>query len=122
MRKPPKFALILFRWFCHRDYLEDLEGDLQERFELYSSSLPSWRAQLKFSLEVIKLFRPGLIRPLFTSQNHSKTTMLHHNLKLTFRNFLKHRSLFLVNLTGLSTGLAAVLFIYLWISDEFSVY
>ncbi|TRX56306.1 FtsX-like permease family protein [Fulvivirga sp. M361] len=44
--------------------------------------------------------------------------MYQHNFKLTYRNFLKHRSQFLINLTGLSTGLACVLLIYLWVTDE----
>ncbi len=44
--------------------------------------------------------------------------MFQHNLKLTYRNFLKHKSQFLINLAGLSSGLACVLFIYLWVSDE----
>ncbi len=30
---PPKLLLRFFRWYCHRDYLEDIEGDLLERFE-----------------------------------------------------------------------------------------
>jgi ABC-type antimicrobial peptide transport system permease subunit len=46
--------------------------------------------------------------------------MLKHNLLLFFRNIRKHKSAFLINLTGLSCGLACVLAIYLWISDEWS--
>ena len=33
MTTPPKLALRFFRWFCHPDYVEDIEGDLLERFE-----------------------------------------------------------------------------------------
>jgi ABC-type antimicrobial peptide transport system permease subunit len=44
--------------------------------------------------------------------------MLRHNLLLFFRNLKKDRKTFLINITGLSTGLACVLFIYLWVSDE----
>ena len=25
--KPPKLALSFFRWFCHPDYIEDIEGE-----------------------------------------------------------------------------------------------
>ena len=31
--QPPKGFLKFFRWYCHPDYLEDLEGDILERFE-----------------------------------------------------------------------------------------
>ena len=44
--------------------------------------------------------------------------MLKHNLLLIFRNFKRNKSTFLINLGGLSAGLACTLLIYLWVSDE----
>ncbi len=44
--------------------------------------------------------------------------MLRHISLLVFRNFLRFRSVFLINLVGLSTGMACTLLIYLWVSDE----
>ena len=44
--------------------------------------------------------------------------MLKHNVLLYVRNIKKHTSSFLINLVGLSTGLASVLLVYLWVSDE----
>ena len=46
--------------------------------------------------------------------------MFKHNLLLIYRNFRKHKSTFLINLIGLSCGLACVLVIYLWGNDELS--
>ncbi len=46
--------------------------------------------------------------------------MFKHNLILTYRNFKRHQSTFLINLIGLSSGLACVLVIYLWVNDELS--
>jgi len=47
--------------------------------------------------------------------------MFRHNFLITYRNFLRYKSTFLINLIGLSTGLACVLLIYLWVADELSV-
>lgn len=47
--------------------------------------------------------------------------MLKHNLLLIFRNFKRNKSSFVINLIGLSTGLACALLIYLWVSDELSI-
>lgn len=47
--------------------------------------------------------------------------MFKHNLLISFRNFQKYKTGFLINIIGLSTGLAGVIFIYLWVADEMSV-
>ncbi len=44
--------------------------------------------------------------------------MIRHTLLLIYRNFTRSRSSFLINLIGLSTGLASTLLIYLWVTDE----
>ena len=41
-----------------------------------------------------------------------------HYLKLAFRNFKRQKSSFLINLIGLSTGLACAILIALWVQDE----
>ena len=47
--------------------------------------------------------------------------MLKHNLLIIFRNFIRSKSTFFINLIGLSTGLACALLIYLWVNDELHV-
>ena len=45
--------------------------------------------------------------------------MLKHYLVIIYRNFVRAKSYFLINLLGLSTGLACTLLIYLWVRDEY---
>ncbi|MCE7053108.1 ABC transporter permease [Algoriphagus sp. AGSA1] len=47
--------------------------------------------------------------------------MLKHQLILIYRNLRKDKSTFLINLIGLSTGLASVLMIFLWVNDELQI-
>ena len=47
--------------------------------------------------------------------------MFRHHLKITFRSFQRNKTSFLINLTGLATGLACVVLIFLWVNDELSV-
>ena len=47
--------------------------------------------------------------------------MFRHNLLLTFRNFKRYKTAFLINLIGLSSGLACALLIFLWVNAELSV-
>lgn len=44
--------------------------------------------------------------------------MFRHNLLLIYRNILRSKASFFINLTGLSSGLACALLIYLWVNDE----
>ncbi|HYE53843.1 MAG TPA: ABC transporter permease, partial [Chitinophagaceae bacterium] len=44
--------------------------------------------------------------------------MFRHNLLIVFRNFKRFKGTFLINIIGLSTGLACTLLIYLWVSGE----
>lgn len=47
--------------------------------------------------------------------------MFKHNLILALRNFKRYKSSFIINLIGLTSGLACTLFIYLWVNDELNV-
>ncbi|MBT1699206.1 ABC transporter permease [Fulvivirgaceae bacterium PWU4] len=47
--------------------------------------------------------------------------MIKHHLLIIYRSFRKFRGTFLVNVAGLSVGLAATLLICLWVMDELSV-
>jgi putative ABC transport system permease protein len=46
--------------------------------------------------------------------------MFQHNLLIAFRNLQRHKGSFLINLIGLSTGLACTFLIYLWVQDEWN--
>lgn len=47
--------------------------------------------------------------------------MFKHNLLIALRNLRRHKGSFIINLIGLSTGLACTLLIFLWVTDELKV-
>ncbi len=47
--------------------------------------------------------------------------MFKHNLLIIFRNLKRNKSSLFINLTGLSTAIACVMLIYLWVNDELNV-
>src|SRR5689334_16336393 len=117
---PPKRALQFLRWFCREDYLDEIEGDLLEVFRKDYEASPKL-ARRKFSWNVLTHFRPDYIKSFKTHYHSNTTDMFRHNLLIAYRNFLKYKSSFFINLIGLSTGLACVLLIYLWVNDELHV-
>lgn len=46
--------------------------------------------------------------------------MLRHHFLLAYRSFWRNKQSFLINLIGLSTGIACTVLIYLWVNDELS--
>ena len=114
--QPPKYARQFLRWFCREDYLEEIEGDLIEIFDQQAGQYAR-KARWKFRWQVLRHLRPDFIKT-FENPHIIHTAMLKHNLLITYRSFLRNKRSFLINLVGLSTGLACALLIYLWVQDE----
>ncbi len=87
--RPPLFALAFFRWFCHREYREDIEGDLLERFHNRIAFGGARKAKWLFIKDVLKLFRPGIIGNLTSKTRYNLVNMKKVNWKkLTALNVL----------------------------------
>ncbi len=113
---PPEWVLRFFRWFCHPDYVEDIEGDLLERFEKRTNENEA--AKWLFTLDVLMLFRPGIIRKFGGKQKLNYHGMLKHNIKISWRNALRQKQFTTLNLLGLTIGIATALVICMFIVDE----
>ena len=118
---PPKLPLKLLKWFCKSDYYIDIEGDLLELYDRRKKTLGHKNAKLLLFKDVLLLFKPGIIRTFRTSQKLNYYDMFQHTLLITFRSFKRYKSIFLINLIGLSSGLTVALLIYLWINDQLLV-
>ncbi len=97
-KQPPKYLLRFLRWFCHPDYVEDIEGDLLERFAQRPSK---WLC----ALEVMKLMKPEIVKSL-TTQHKTFNPMISHYLKIAVRHLLKSKKYALLHYMGLTIGLA----------------
>ena len=116
--QPPKFFLRFFRWYCHPRLRKPIEGDLMELYEERLKILGKRKANWKFIKDIILLFRKDIIKPADGTYKINTYGMLKHNLLIIFRNFRRHKNSFLINLIGLSTGLASFMLIYMWVNDE----
>ncbi|MEQ9402075.1 MAG: FtsX-like permease family protein [Cyclobacteriaceae bacterium] len=113
---PPKWSLKFFRWFCNPDYVEDIEGDLLERFEKRTND--NRAARWLFVLDVIRLFRPRIIRELEGKKKFNSYDMFKNNLKISIRNLIKQKGYTAINLFGLTVGMAVSMLIILFILDQ----
>ncbi|MEM1135163.1 MAG: ABC transporter permease, partial [Bacteroidota bacterium] len=117
---PPQLAQKLLRRFLRNELTEEVEGDLEEQFYAKLEETSVFKANINYWYQVLNYLRPFAIRK--SKQIHlNYYAMFRHNLTLTYRNFLKYKSSFLINLTGLSTGLACALLIFLWVKNELAI-
>jgi putative ABC transport system permease protein len=117
---PPKLPIRFFRWFCHPDYREDIEGDLIERFEKRAVERGAFMAKVFFGLEVLMLLRPDIIRPFEGAHQLNHYGMLKNHLKITLRYLKSHKAFTFINLVGLTTGILVCFFALLFVEFELS--
>ncbi|WP_218919457.1 ABC transporter permease [Spirosoma aerolatum] len=127
---PPRFATYVLHLFLPVHRAEELEGDLDELFQQRVREVGLRKARWRYVRDVASLLRPSLMRrekacllSANTTNTYPKpahTTMLRNYLKIAWRNLLRSPGLSSINIVGLSIGLAAVLFILLFVQDEVS--
>ncbi len=116
---PPRNASKFLRWFCHSDLLEDVEGDLSELyFERAETSAP--RARFRYWMDVLLLFRPGIVKNITQTQNSTNYAMVKNYLISAWRNLIKYKSFSTINIFSLAIGLATCIIIFLFVSEELS--
>jgi putative ABC transport system permease protein len=97
---------------------EGIEGDLLEEFEIDTKELGTRRARLKFVLNALNFFRPGIILRNKFKIGLNRTFMIGNYFKVATRNILKRKTFSFINAFGLSIGISFCILIYLFIQDE----
>jgi hypothetical protein len=80
--KPSRTALTFFYWYCHPDLREEIEGDLIERFHIYSLKYGYHKANRLFIKEVLFLFRPSIVGNIYQLTNTSTMEFTNQNKRL----------------------------------------
>lgn len=119
--RPPEALLRFFRWFCDPGVAEDIEGDLTEMFERDMRAGSHRRARWRFCLNVIRLFRPGIIRKFNHPFTYSPSPAMFKNYFITsIRSLERSRVFSAINIIGLAVGLATFTLISFYVYHEMS--
>jgi putative ABC transport system permease protein len=122
-------SLRFLRWFCPPQLLEEIEGDLLQKFErdlkpsratTLSDGTTERRAKRRLLWNVIRFFRPGIILRNRFSMKLNSAPMLQNYLKITLRNLNKRRAYSFINIFGLAVGVAVCLVIGKYVEFETS--
>ncbi|MBC7919537.1 MAG: ABC transporter permease [Ferruginibacter sp.] len=118
---PPRWADRLLESFCAPHLLEEMQGDLHERFYQRVPTVGEKRARRRYAWEVLGFLRPFALKR--DSKLYPKTNsnaMLRNYFTIAGRNLWRNPVFSLIHVGGLSTGLACCMLILLYVKDEVS--
>lgn len=128
---PPLWADKLFKMLCPPELFEELQGDLQEQFELDVQRVGLASARKIYALETLKFAKPYFLKKRLQSfekaerptlptkrliierqQPIARTIMLQNYLITARRTLSRHKSYTLINVLGLVLGMACGILIF----------
>ncbi len=117
---PPKWCLQFLRWFCTKDHLEEIEGDLFELFYLKATRKGPAFARSTFLLDVLKFFRWTNIKKPNGMKTSVNTGLWTHYFKISVRLMRKNSLFSFINVSGLVLGVLAFLILLFYYFQETS--
>jgi len=114
---PPEWIVKIFEWFCRKEELEILKGDLYELYAKHIQEQGRLRADFFCFFNVMDLLRPFVIKK-HTRPN--TITMFKNYFTTAYRNFVRQKIYSFLNISGLVIGLTCFILILIYIQDELS--
>jgi predicted permease len=111
--QPPRWLDKLLERFCAPHLLEEVLGDLHERYYLRVQRLGEAKARKQYWGEVLAYMRPAIFKR--RSSQYTKpifTDMLRNYFKIARRNVYRNKAYSLINVLGLALGIACAILIF----------
>ncbi len=109
---PPQWPVKFLRFFLKKEYLEEIEGDMEEIFFENAERFSLRKAKRLYVLEMIRLLRPNLIKNLEFINYLSQYSMFQNYFKVSFRGLKKNPVNSLINVFGLAVAIGLAIFGY----------
>ncbi len=111
--KMPRLAVWLLERFLPRRDIDFVHADFQDIYHRDCHTRGRFKAGMKLGSDVLKSL-PGFMYAVF----YWRIMMLKNYIYLTLRNLRNHTLHSVLNIAGLSLGMAVSLLIFLWIQNE----
>ncbi len=121
-----QLLLFLFRHFSDPRMRDHIEGDLLEQYFHLRRTGKKLYAETRMLIDTLSLLRPAIIRrirvkDIFPSKANAiikSNFPIRHSVKIAFRNLKWNSVSSVINIGGLTVGIAVALLIALWLYDE----
>jgi putative ABC transport system permease protein len=115
---PPRWPVRALRFLLKKEYVEEIEGDMEEMFFAAAEERSPAAATRIYYWEMLRLLRPVLIRSFKSSSNHNPFNMYKNYLMIAWRNLLRKKGYSAINIFGLALGIACCLLIFMYVEYE----
>jgi putative ABC transport system permease protein len=106
------------RTFCPDHLYEEIEGDLIQKYNRDMQTFGERKAQKRLLWNTLRFFRPGIILRNKVTLKIFQLLMLTSYIKIAFRSFARQKAYTLLNVIGLSLGMAASILILQYVKYE----
>ncbi|GAB3956006.1 ABC transporter permease [Spirosoma harenae] len=123
--RPPRWADWLLETCLSPHILEDVQGDLHEVFDKRIGDVGRSKARREYAWAVLHYLRPYFFKrdnkpSDYPSPSFLHPAMLRNYFTIAFRTLSHNKAYSIINVVGLSIGLAAAMLIMLYTKDEVS--
>ncbi len=115
---PPRWPINVIKCFLRAEYVEEVEGDMFEEYQLHVEHYSRAKANYLYAREVFKLMRPSLIKRPFQTQKLNTMGMISNYSKVAIRDMMKHKVNAFIKIGGFAIGIAISLLIALFVIGE----
>jgi ABC-type lipoprotein release transport system permease subunit len=109
---PPQWPLRLLRLLVKDEYLEEIEGDMEELFHDYAAQHSHRQARRMYTWEMLKLLRPILLKKIASRQPAMHLGMFSNYFKISIRGLSKNPFHSFINLFGLAIAIGISILMY----------
>lgn len=117
--RPPKWADWFLEFYCNSEFLEEIQGDVHELFEVRLSSKNKRFASVWFVWDVLRFLKWSNIKKS-KRLNSNFTTMTRNNFKVAARVLWKQKTNTMLNIGSIAIGMACFILISLYVNQELS--
>ncbi|HPH46021.1 MAG TPA: ABC transporter permease, partial [Chryseolinea sp.] len=100
------------RFFLRKEYLEEIEGDMEEIFYDNVEQHSLRKAKRMYAWEMLKLLRPVLVKNLGLHHYISQQAMFKNYFKTSFRNLMRNPLNSFINVFGLAMAIGICMLVY----------
>ncbi|MBL0741447.1 ABC transporter permease [Chryseolinea lacunae] len=118
---PPGWVLRFLRFFLKKEYLEEIEGDMEEIFQDNIESIGARRAKRVYALDMLGLLRPVLLKHFRILPPLNQYAMFRNYFKTSFRSLGRNPLTSFINVFGLSVAIGICLVVFAVVEYDRSI-